>query len=144
MKPRKIKENIYWLGAIDWDRRLFDALIPLLEDTSYNAYLVQGSEKTALLDAVDPSMVEVLFAQLASVPTIDYVIAHHAEQDHSSAIPQILEKYKDAKVICTPKCKEFLINLLRVPEYRIIPAWVKFGGRATQNRFLTAGTKVAA
>ena len=55
MKPRKIKEGVYWLGAIDWDRRLFDSLIPLPDGTSYNAYLIAGSEKTALLDTVDPA-----------------------------------------------------------------------------------------
>ena len=49
MKPRKIKDGIYWVGAIDWDRRLFDDLIPLPDGTSYNAYLIQGSEKTALI-----------------------------------------------------------------------------------------------
>ena len=45
MKPRKIKEGVYWLGAIDWDRRLFDSLIPLPDGTSYNAYLIAGQRK---------------------------------------------------------------------------------------------------
>jgi flavorubredoxin len=49
MKPRKIRENVYAVGAVDWDRRLFDALIPLPDGTSYNSYLVLGSEKTAFL-----------------------------------------------------------------------------------------------
>lgn len=49
MQKRKIFDNIYWLGAIDRDRRLFDSLIPLPDGTTCNAYLVQGSEKTALL-----------------------------------------------------------------------------------------------
>jgi flavorubredoxin len=55
MKPRRIRENVYWMGAVDWDRRLFDSLIPLPDGTSYNAYLVEGSEKTALMDTVDPN-----------------------------------------------------------------------------------------
>ena len=50
MKPRKIKPGIYWVGATDWDRRLFDSLIPLPDGTSYNSYLIKGSEKTALID----------------------------------------------------------------------------------------------
>ena len=45
MKPRTIRENVYLIGAVDWDRRLFDALIPLPDGTSYNAYFVVGSEK---------------------------------------------------------------------------------------------------
>jgi hypothetical protein len=47
MKAREIKTGIYWVGAVDWDRRLFDELIPLPDGTSYNSYLVKGSEKTA-------------------------------------------------------------------------------------------------
>ena len=61
MKARQIKTNVYWVGAIDWDRRLFDALIPLPDGTSYNAYLVQGSQKVALIDTVDPSMTCLLY-----------------------------------------------------------------------------------
>jgi flavorubredoxin len=49
---------------VDWDRRLFDSLIPLPDGTSYNAYLIRGSEKTALIDTVDPQMKAQLFAQL--------------------------------------------------------------------------------
>jgi flavorubredoxin len=120
VKIRKIKEGIYWMGAVDWDRRLFDSLIPLPDGTSYNAYLIQGSEKTVLVDTVDPSMVDVLLFQLESVPKIDYVIAHHAEQDHSGTIPQVLEKYPNAKVLTTSKGKGMLVDLLLIPEERFI------------------------
>ena len=119
MKARTMREGVHWMGAVDWDRRLFDSLIPLPDGTSYNAYLVQGSEKTALLDTVDPSMADVLMHHLQNVPRIDYVVAHHAEQDHSGSIPQILEKYEDAQVIATPKGKGMLVDLLSVPEERI-------------------------
>jgi flavorubredoxin len=120
MKPREIKRGVYWVGAIDWDRRLFDALIPLPDGTSYNSYLIKGSKKTALIDAVDPTMKEVLIEHLdeLKVKSIDYVIANHAEQDHSGAIAQMVEKFPEAKVVCTPKCKELLIELLMIPEER--------------------------
>jgi len=120
MKARQIKPNINWVGAIDWDRRLFDALIPLPDGTSYNAYLVQGSQKVALIDTVDPTMTGVLMAYLENVPVIDYVIANHAEQDHSGSLPQVLAKYPDAKVVTTPKCRDLLMALLLVPEDRFI------------------------
>ena len=120
MKARKIKTNVYWVGAIDWDRRLFDALIPLPDGTSYNAYLVQGSQKVALIDTVDPSMTHVLMAYLESVLGIDYVIANHAEQDHSGSISCVLAKYPDAKVVTTPKCRDLLVALLLIPEDRFI------------------------
>ena len=122
MKPRLIKKGVYWLGAIDWDRRLFDSLIPLPDGTSYNAYLIEGSSKTALLDTVDPEMAGTLMSQLEHVETIDYVVVHHAEQDHSGTLPQVLEKYRDAKVITTAKAKVMLVDLLRIPEDRFIIA----------------------
>jgi len=116
MLARKIKESIYWMGAVDWDRRLFDSLIPLPDGTTYNAYLIEGSEKTALLDTVDPSMAGILMAQLDKVPKIDFIVSHHAEQDHSGAIPRVLDRYPEAKVVSTPKAKNMLIDLLGIPE----------------------------
>ncbi len=118
MKPRQICEGVHWLGAIDWNRRLFDALIPLPDGTSYNAYLVQGAAKTALLDAVDPAMEDVLMHQLAGVERIDYVVAQHAEQDHSGAIPSVLAKYPQATVVCTPKAKDLLVDHLGIAPER--------------------------
>ncbi len=116
MDKRQIAARIYRLGAVDWDRRLFDSLIPLPDGTSYNAYLIEGSKKTALLDTVDPPMADELMAQLDGVSAIDYIIAHHAEQDHSGTIPRVLERYPGAKVVATPKARGMLIDLLRIPE----------------------------
>lgn len=116
MQKRTIMKNIHWLGAVDWDRRLFDSLIPLPDGTTYNAYLVQGSEKTVLLDTVDPSTTDELMAQLAGVSKIDFIVSHHAEQDHSGAIPRVLERFPEAKVVVTPKAKGMLIDLLEIPE----------------------------
>ncbi len=119
---KQLKPNIYAVGAIDWDRRLFDELIPLPDGTSYNAYLIKGSEKTALLDTVDPTKAEVLIDNLTRTGTekIDYVIAHHAEQDHSGAIPDVVQLYPDAKVVTNPKCKEMLIALLNISEDKFV------------------------
>jgi len=120
--PRQLKSNIYSVGAIDWDRRLFDELIPLPDGTSYNAYLVKGREKTALIDTVDPAMADVLIENLnqLKIKNIDYVIANHAEQDHSGSLPQILEIHPNAKVVATPKCKDMLMDLLLIPESKFI------------------------
>jgi len=118
-KIREIKKDVYYVGAVDWDRRLFDELIPLPDGTSYNAYLIKGSEKTALIDTVDPPMEDVLIDNLKDVK-IDYIIAHHAEQDHSGALPGVLEKYPDAKIVTNPKCKTMLMDLLHIPDDKFI------------------------
>ncbi len=120
MKPREIQDRIFWMGSLDWDRRLFDSLVPLPDGTSYNAYLIQGREKTVLLDTVDPAMAHELMAQLDGVSRIDYVVSHHAEQDHSGTIPQVLEKYPEARLISTPKGKGMLVDLLHLSEESFI------------------------
>ena len=121
MQARPVVEGVQWVGAIDWDRRLFDELIPLPDGTSYNAYLVRGASKTALLDAVDPKFTEVLLERIAQAgaPKIDFIVSHHAEQDHSGAIPRVLALHPEAKVIATEKCKSMLQDLLDIPADRI-------------------------
>ena len=125
----EIKPNVFSVGAIDWDRRLFDEIIPLPDGTSYNSYLIKGSEKTALLDAVDPTKTSVLLDNLirAGVEKIDYLVAHHGEQDHSGAIPDVLLIYPDAKVVTNAKCKAMLMDLLHIAEEKFVT--IEDGGK---------------
>ncbi|MGD1119293.1 MAG: FprA family A-type flavoprotein [Dehalococcoidales bacterium] len=120
MKPREIKKDIYYVGAVDWDRRLFDSLIPLPDGTSYNAFLIKGTEKTALIDTVNPPMKQVLLGNLdqLDIKRIDYVIFNHAEPDHSGSIREVLAKYPEAKAVCTDKCKTMLMDRFMVAEDR--------------------------
>ncbi len=120
MKARKIKNTVQWMGVVDWDSRLFDSLIPLPDGTSYNAFLVEGSEKTVLIDTVESGLFDQLEAQLANVPKLDYVISLHAEQDHSGSIPHVLARYPDAKLITSVKAKGLLMDHLHVAEQSIL------------------------
>jgi flavorubredoxin len=119
---QEIKAGVYSVGAIDWDRRLFDELIPLPAGTSYNAYVIKGSQKTALLDTVDPAKTEILLQNLheAGVTKLDYIVSHHAEQDHSGSLPDVLELYPEAKVVTNPKCKAMLMDHLDIAEEKFI------------------------
>lgn len=123
MKPREITNDVHWVGALDWDRRVFDSLIPLPEGTSYNAYLVKGSEKTALVDTVDPALQGKLFERLErlGVEKIDYIVSNHAEQDHSGSIPAVLERFPGAKVLATPKGVSMLQDLMPLPAETFVP-----------------------
>ncbi len=118
MNARTVTSNVTWMGAVDWDRKLFDALIPLPEGTSYNAYLVRGGGKTALIDTVDPAKTGVLMAQLDGVDHLDYVISQHAEQDHSGSIPAVLARYPQAVVVTNAKGKELLREHLPIADDR--------------------------
>jgi flavorubredoxin len=119
MKARNICAGVDWVGVVDWERCLFDALIPLPDRTSYNSYLIRGSEKTALIDAVDPSVMDIMLDRLEDVKKVDYIIALHAEQDHSGGLPVLLEKYPQAELLASPKCKETLSIHLPIPAERI-------------------------
>jgi flavorubredoxin len=121
MVSREIVPGIFWVGAIDFDRRIFDELIPLPDGTSYNSYLIRGGEKTALIDTVDPTKEFDLISNIVklNVDRIDYLIVNHAEQDHSGSIPMILEFFPDAVVVTNEKCKDLLLSHLHLPENRI-------------------------
>ena len=116
MIPQKVTDGIYSYRAIDWDRELFDELVPLPEGTTYNAYLVEGSEKTALIDTIYPPKTAEFIAAIrkSGIKRIDYIVANHAEQDHSGSIPAVLELFPEAKVVTNAKCKRFIMNTLPV------------------------------
>jgi flavorubredoxin len=117
MVSREIAKGIHWVGALDFDRRIFDELIPLPEGTSYNSYLIRGSTKTALIDTVDPAKEEDLIVNLLKlgIEQIDYIVINHAEQDHSGSLPMVLEMYPRAKVVTNEKCRDLLVSLLQIP-----------------------------
>jgi flavorubredoxin len=120
MAVRELRRGVYAVGAVDWDRRLFDEIIPLPDGTSYNAYFIQGESKTALIDTVDPSKQDELLANVktAGIERIDFVVSNHAEPDHSGAIPSILAEYPNSKVATNQKCKEMLKDLYGIPDER--------------------------
>ncbi len=121
MSVRNVAPGVQSVGAIDWDRRLFDDLIPLPEGTSYNVFLVRGSEKVALIDAVDTTMEMALMTNLvrAGADRIDYIVVNHAEQDHSGLLPLLLEMYGGATIVTNKTCKDLLIAFHGIPEERI-------------------------
>ena len=113
----EIKEDVYSVGAVDWDRRIFDELIQIPNGTSYNSYVVVGKNKTALIDTVDPAKSHELLTNLKKLKVnINYLVVNHAEQDHSGTIPEILEIYKDAIIVTNSKCKELLSEFLPIDD----------------------------
>ncbi len=122
MNMLPIKDNVFYLGSKDINRKLFDQLVPLPQGTSYNSYLVKGSEKTALIDTMYPKMIDELVEKLdnGGIKTIDYIISNHAEQDHSGALPVLVEKFPDAKIVTNEKCKDNIKNMLHVDDEKFM------------------------
>ena len=118
----EISEGVFWVGIKDFNRRIFDAFIPLPQGTSYNAYLVKGKEKTALIDTVNPGFEKELVEKTGQItdPTdLDYIVMNHAEPDHANAIPYMLQASKEAVLITTEKGAKMAKILHRVQDERI-------------------------
>lgn len=122
MKFQEIKNRIYYCGINDCERKIFDELIPLEHGTTYNSYLVKGSEKTAIIDANYPPKADEYLKNLEDngVTSVDYIIANHGEQDHTGVLPKLLEKYPNAKVVTNQFCKNNIMEMVLVPDDKFI------------------------
>ena len=104
MKAVKIKENIYWVGGIDWDLRNFHGYLTQRGST-YNAYLVID-EKITLIDTVKYYLCDEMLERISSVvdpSKIDYIISNHVEMDHSGSLPDIARIAPRAVDISPPR-----------------------------------------
>ena len=121
MLYKEIKNNVYYIGQNDVDRVIFDELIPLEHGTTYNSYLVKGSEKTAIIDTTYFPFVDTYINNLNEngIKHVDYIIANHGEQDHSGALPELIKKFPEALIVTNAKCKENIKEMLLIPEEKI-------------------------
>jgi len=118
----EIAKGVYHVGVRDWNRRVFDALIPLPRGTSYNSYLVIGSSGKALIDTVNPGFEKELEKNISSIvrpEEIDFIVMNHAEPDHAGAIPYMMEVAPGAKLVTGRVGKKMAQTFYRVPEERI-------------------------
>ncbi|NIN66645.1 MAG: MBL fold metallo-hydrolase [Anaerolineae bacterium] len=135
----QISRDVHYVGVKDWNRRMFDALIPLPQGTTYNSYLVRGEEKTALIDTVNPGFEHDLahkVNQVVNLADLDYLVMNHAEPDHAGAIPHIMGVSKDARLVTTEKGAKMAEVYYKVPQQRIttVQDWdvIDLGGKTLQ------------
>lgn len=116
MSIKQLIPDIYCVGSKDKHRLLFDQLMELSEGTSYNAYLIKGSEKTALVDTVYPPCHQELIDKLKElgIQKLDYIIANHGEQDHTGTLPELLKLFPEAKIVTNKKCMEITMGFLPI------------------------------
>lgn len=100
----KVKNNVTWIGKIDWELRKFHGdEYSTNKGSTYNAYLIK-EQKTALIDTVwKPFSKEYVnnLEKEIDLNQIDFIIANHAETDHSGALPLLMEKIPDKQIYCT-------------------------------------------
>lgn len=116
--PVEIKTGLYWIGSEDPELRTFDDLFPTEHGTTYNSYLLKGTEKTAIIDTVKAKRADEFMDKVKSLTPldkVDYIIANHTEPDHSGALAYLLEQCPQATVVSTMAAKNFLSNQLHRP-----------------------------
>ena len=113
MSKVEIKNNVFWVGVVDWNIRNFHGYTySTKRGTTYNAYLIID-EKITLIDTVMAPFAGDLIKNISEIidpSKIDYIVANHVESDHSGALPEVLKYAKNAQIICTQKCKEGLFR----------------------------------
>jgi len=117
-----LSKDVFSIGVKDWNRRMFDALIPLPQGTTYNCYFIKGKEKTALIDTVNPGFEDELIQkinQISDAKNIDFLIMNHAEPDHAGAIPVVMNESKKTMLITTEKGAKMAQTFFNVQEKRI-------------------------
>ncbi len=115
MKAVKVTDKVYWVGVQNPDLRVFDVIMRTDWGTSYNSYLIRGSGKTALIDAVKDAFGEEQLARIKDVcdpATIDYIICNHTEPDHSGSLARLLDTAPGAKVVCSKPASVFLKEIV--------------------------------
>ena len=98
----KVKENIFWVGALDFHIKTFDVIMHTDYGTTYNSYVVKGSEKTALIEAAKGKFFDEHLERLNDITSpekIDYLIVNHTEPDHTGSIEKLLDINPDMTIV---------------------------------------------
>ncbi len=115
MDTLKLAENVHWVGVHDKDLAVFDITMPTKHGTTYNSYIIQGSDAVAVVDGVKEGFTAEWFKkieQLVPVEKIDYLIVNHNEPDHSGSIPALLDRNPDVKLVCGAAAMPYLRNII--------------------------------
>lgn len=115
MKTLKLKDNIHWIGSLDPDLKVFDIIMHTEFGTSYNSYVVKGSEKIALIETVKIKFFDEYMEKLneldVDIMDVDYIVVNHTEPDHSGSIEKILGINPKIKLVGSKSAIEFMRHI---------------------------------
>ncbi|OAI06070.1 MBL fold metallo-hydrolase [Methylomonas methanica] len=119
-----LSERVHWVGALDPNLRTFDIILKTANGTSYNAYVVRGSEGVAVIDTVKEGFANDFFARLESVADyseIKVIVLNHLEPDHTGALPELMKRAPQAQLFISQKAQSMLKGLLKQDELSYTP-----------------------
>jgi flavorubredoxin len=111
MLTLKIKKNLYWVGTLDPELKVFDIIMHTEYGTSYNSYVLKGSEKTALFETSKAKFFDSYLEKVQSITLIEeveYIIVNHTEPDHTGSIEMLLEMNPRIKIVGSSTAISFL------------------------------------
>ncbi len=115
-----LSERVHWIGALDPTLRTFDIILKTANGTSYNAYLVRGSDGVAVIDTVKEAFAGEFFTRLESVADyseIRYIVLNHLEPDHTGALPELMRRAPQAHLYISVRAQAMLKALLKHDQY---------------------------
>ncbi|MEG0658040.1 FAD-dependent oxidoreductase [Anaerorhabdus sp.] len=122
MNTLELKKGITWTGVLDPNLRIFDIIMETKFGTSYNSYLVEGSEKIALVETAKLNFFDDYLETLKSlidVSKIDYVVLNHTEPDHTGSLEKLIEINPNLVIVATPVAIGFLKEIMNCDFYSI-------------------------
>ncbi len=134
-----LSERVHWIGALDPNLRTFDIILKTANGTSYNAYLVRGSEGVAVIDTVKENFADDFFARLETVARYDeisVIVLNHLEPDHTGALPELMRRAPQARLYISQKAQTMVKALLKQDDLEYTPVLtgdsVSLGDRTLQ------------
>ena len=122
MNAVELQKGLFWCGALDPNLRVFDIIMQTEFGTTYNAYLLKGSEKTALIETAKLTFFDAFLETLtgvADVSSIDYIVMNHTEPDHAGSIERLVEMNPNVKIVATPTAIGFLRHIVNRDFYSV-------------------------
>lgn len=123
MDSKKLNDNLYWVGVLDKDLRVFDIIMYTEFGTTYNSYVLKGSEKTALFESAKAKFFDDYFekvTQITPIEDIEYVIVDHTEPDHAGSIEKLVEMNPNIKVVGSAVAISFLKHIVNRDFYSVV------------------------
>lgn len=111
-----LTDNVHFIGAFDPMIRTFDIIMKTANGSSYNSYLVRGSEGVCVMDTVKKEFSDQFFKRLeflCDYEEIRYIVLHHLEPDHSGALIELMERAPQAKLIISGRAVLMLKALVK-------------------------------
>jgi len=118
-EPVSIAPDVFWIGALDSQLRVFDVILKTANGTTYNAYCVRGETGVAVIDTVKAEFADTFFERLEQVARYDeisVIVLNHLEPDHTGALPELMRRAPQARLFISVKAQTMLKGLLKSEE----------------------------